>query len=97
MSELWEAVTATQSRSGSWPGIKQVGIFLESMSNTFKQHGDVFQEGFLGRHRQKYIHSVGRIAKAKFVPVPNQFTGIWADGCDNMLVRLSSAVEPKKG
>ena len=91
MSELWKAVTATQSRSGSWPGIKQVGIFLESMSNTFKQHGDVL------RHRQKYIHSVGRIAKAKFVPVPNQFTGIWADGCDNMLVRLSSAVEPKKG
>ena len=67
------------------------------MAPTFEQPGDVFEEGFLGSHRSKYIHSVGRIAKAKFVPVPNQFTGIWADGCDNLLVRLSSAVEPKKG
>ena len=97
MLELWKAVTATQSKSGSWPGIKQIGIFVESMAPTFEQRGDVFEEGFLDGHRQKYIHSVGRIAKAKFVPVQNQYTGIWADGCDNLLVRLSSAVEPKKG
>lgn len=56
--------------SGKWPGIKIVGMFLESMKPTFDQPGDAFHEGMFG-HRTKYIHSVGATAKAKFVPVSN--------------------------
>ena len=94
MSQIWSSINANHS-SASWPGLKLAGIFIESMNPTFDQPGDVFHEGFTG-HRQKYIHTVGATAKAKFVPVSgNGFTGVFGTGCDNALVRLSSAVEPK--
>jgi hypothetical protein len=63
------------------------------MTPTFDQAGDVFTEGTFG-HRTKYIHTVGAHAKARWVPVANKFSGIFATGCDNAIVRLSSAVEP---
>ena len=94
MSSIWGNINANHS-SASWPGLKLAGIFIESMNPTFDQPGDVFKEGWTG-HRQKYIHTVGATAKAKFVPVASVFTGVFATGCDNALVRLSSAVEPTK-
>jgi len=67
------------------------------MNPTFDQAGDVFASGVFG-HRQKYIHTVGAHSKATFTPSgSNNYTGIWSEGCDNAIVRLSSAVEPKKG
>jgi hypothetical protein len=95
MAEIWSNINANHA-TAAWPGVKLAGIFVEGMSPTFDATGDVFHEGMLG-HRQKYIHSVGATAKAKFVPVANEYTGVFGSGCDNALVRLSSAVEPVKG
>lgn len=95
MAEIWSNINANHA-TASWPGLKLAGIFVEGMNDTFDMTGDVFHEGILG-HRQKYIHSVGATAKAKFVPVSNEYTGVFGTGCDNALVRLSSAVEPKEG
>ena len=94
LASLWSSVVETEGTEGSWPGIKLAGIFIESMDPTFKQAGDVFTEGIFG-HRTKYIHSVGVTSKVKFeVIAGTKFTGIFAGGCTNGLIRLSSAVEP---
>jgi hypothetical protein len=68
------------------------GVFLESMKPTVEWIGDTFEDGFFGP-RTKYVHSVGSVAKAKFVPVANNggFTGMFAEGCDNVLLRYSVA------
>jgi len=92
MGQIWTSINANHSPA-SWPGLLLAGIFIESMNPTFDQKGDVFEEGWTG-HRQKYIHTVGGTAKAKFVPIANQFTGVFGSGCDNAIVRLSSAIEP---
>jgi hypothetical protein len=62
------------------------------MMPTISLIGDTFENSWLGS-RRKYIHSVGTIAKAKFVPVANNagYTGMWAEGCDNVFIRYSIA------
>ena len=54
--------------------------------------GDTFENGWLGV-RDKYIHSVGNVAKVKYTPVANNegYTGIFASGADHGLIRLSAA------
>jgi len=49
---------------------------LESMAPTFEQKGDVMHKEWF-KTRTKFIHSVGAIGKVRFVPVQNQFTGLF--------------------
>ena len=87
-NNLWNAITKDNS-SGTFPGVKIAGIFLESMQPTFDFVSDVLPEG-----RKKYIHSVGVVAKASFVPeAGNPYTGALA-GADSLLIRLSLAKQP---
>jgi len=84
---------ASKDKSGSFPGIKLPGVFVETMEPTFSTKGDAMPSEFLGMtHRTKYIHSVGAVGKVKFVSSKDhQYTGIF-EGADHGIIRLSSAV-----
>ena len=83
---LWEKITADTSK-GSW---HLPELLLEGMDETFTTKGDEFPCYFWGC-RHKAIHSVGNVAKVKFVSSgANKFTGIFG-GADHGLVRLSVA------
>jgi len=64
------------------------------MNDSFDWPGDAFQINWRGvPARGKWIHTVGSIAKVKFVAKSNPFTGIF-QGADYGYVRLSSAHDP---
>ena len=56
--------------------------------------GDTFESGLFGP-RKKFIHSVGNVAKVKFVPSANSegYTGLF-EGSEYGYLRLSVAKEP---
>ncbi len=58
--------------------------------------GDTFKNEKLKPVRRKFFHSVGNVAKVKFIPVENTagFTGIFKDGADYGLIRLSLSKKP---
>jgi len=96
MADIWAEVAATSHETGSFPGVKLAGIFLESMKPSFEQAGDTMPHNFLGT-RTKYIHSVGTVGKVKFVSTGNHpYSGIFKGG-KHGLVRFSSAAEPVVG
>jgi hypothetical protein len=68
------------------------GLLVESMSPSLNFVGDTFEAGTFGA-RAKYIHTVGNVAKVKFVPIANKegYTGLFATGADHGFVRLSAA------
>jgi hypothetical protein len=86
MKHLWNEITEN-THSGDWFGLHTItGLFGEDLHATFDHLGDVLPEG-----REKLIHSVGSIAKAKFIPTEDHpYTGILRSGCDNVLLRLST-------
>lgn len=57
--------------------------------------GDTFQDSWFGP-RNKYVHTVGNVAKCKYVPsgVNHNYTGIFEGGSDHCIIRLSTAAEP---
>jgi len=67
----------------------------QSMNTTFEVASDEFPKQGKG-YRKKLIHSVAAIGIGKWVPVPNKlgYTGIFADGNDHVVLRLSSGYEP---
>jgi hypothetical protein len=92
---LWVNITAN-SESAPWPTqLQDAEILLESMDPTFDYPADQFpyQGLFNLTVRQKLIHSVGAIAQAQFVAVPNNYTGLF-QGSPNNLLRLSTAQQP---
>ena len=95
LASTWQNIIAT-SDSAKWgnPLATFAGLLFESMVPTVDHASDVMPKG-----RKKLIHSVGVVAQAKYVPVKNSanYTGIFAEGADNALVRLSLAQEPAKG
>ena len=89
MDKLWAAITA-ESKVGDW---HLTNILFESMNPTFEAKGDEMPCYWNGC-RYKAIHSVGTVAKVKFIPFQNSdFTGIF-HGADYGLVRLSAAIQP---
>ncbi len=83
----------SNTNSGTFPNALELpGLFLESMDPTIKLVADTYKNDFFGA-RVKYIHSVGTVAQAKFVPVANSagYTGMWSEGCDNVFIRYSIA------
>lgn len=90
---LWQNVMSTAHTSSSYFSMNPVkptesGIMLEPMDCTFSTKGDTMPFG-----RYKFIHNVGTVAKVEFVPVANQYSGIFK-GAQKGLVRFSSAAEP---
>jgi len=70
---------------------------LESMDTSFDTIADDMPTQFFGaEYRKKVIHSVAAHGFGVWQPVPNNLslTGIFQSGCDNVLVRLSSAGKP---
>jgi hypothetical protein len=89
MNKLWAAVTEDKT-SAVWYSARDIlGIFTEDLHITFQEPGDVLPNG-----RKKLIHTVGSIAQAEFIPVPNTpYTGIYDSGNKNVLLRYSVAKE----
>lgn len=63
------------------------------MEPTLEWVGDTFESSLLTRN--KYIHSVGNVAKVSFVPTSNDegYTGIF-EGAEHGYIRMSCAAEP---
>jgi len=80
---LWKQVVLDNTPA-QFPNI--IGLFQESVKTSFDDNMDVMVP-----NRVKYIHSVGLVAKVKFVPVfGHQYTGVF-QGADYGLLRLSTA------
>jgi len=93
---IWENVISDTS-SASWPSALSLGgIFLESMCPTFRQEGDQMASEWFFSTRTKYIHSVGNVAKVKFVSSGDHpYTGVFR-GAKYGIARLSLAKEPSQ-
>jgi len=78
---------------GSYPTLELPEIFLESMPVSFDTEADDMPYQFLVQRRPKLIHSVGGISSAKWVPLTNNYTGVF-QGCSNLFIRFSSATAP---
>jgi hypothetical protein len=93
---LWQQVTANDKAYGWYSDVSVGGgILMESMTPSLHWVGDTFENGWLGI-RNKYIHSVGNVAKVQFTTVQNNegYTGIFETGADHGLIRLSAAKKP---
>jgi len=86
MKSLWKEITKDSEPGEFATGFKLGTIFLEDLSITFSELGDIFPRG-----RSKIIHSVGVIAQGKWTITNNKYTGILGKGCENLLIRLSCA------
>jgi len=65
---------------------------FEDMSTTFDRISDDLPKG-----RKKYIHPLGTVSGAQFVPTASHsYTGMFK-GADSCLIRLSLASDPSKG
>jgi len=75
------------SNQGSYPNA--LGLFNESVITTFRNVSDIMPSG-----REKYIHSVGAVAKFTFNPAPSTpFTGVFGEQSGGLL-RVSFAKAP---
>ena len=88
MNKLWTEITKDR-KIGQW---HLTNILFESMEPTFDTKGDEMPCYWNGC-RYKAIHSVGTIAKVKFIPLNNNspYSGIFK-GADYGLIRLSAAI-----
>jgi len=90
---IWDNVVA-DSTSGPWPGLELAEIFFEDMCPTLWQEGDEMPKAWTGNYRQKYIHSVGNVAKVEWVSTDDHpYTGLFR-GAAHGIARLSLAAEP---
>ena len=90
MSYLWQSISENTG-SATFFGLPQLffGLMFVNLSVSFKHQSD-----FMPERRKKYIHSVGMIAKAKFVVTDPKYSGLFSTGCDNVLLRASLAKAP---
>jgi hypothetical protein len=67
-----------------------LGLLTESQDPSFDTKADVLPQG-----TKKLLHTVGSIAKAKFVSTAKHpYTGIFQSGCEDALLRLSATTPP---
>jgi len=89
LKKIWDKVRENVTPYGWFNALNTARIFFESMNTTFDHQSDVFP-----RFRDKLIHSVGTVTKARFIAEANTpYTGVFK-GCDNLLLRLSAATKP---
>ena len=93
--QIWDSVMADTKSFGWYSKVRMGAILTEDMSATMLTHSDAMPSPWTGE-RNKYIHSVGVVAKCKFQSSgQHPFTGIF-EGADHGIVRLSVAQEPNK-
>lgn len=86
-------VKADQTTYGWYSTVHMAELFVEDMNTSFDPNADGMPcQGLANLEtRPKLIHSVGLVAEAKWVSTGNHpYTGVFK-GCDNVLIRLSSA------
>lgn len=83
--------------TGGYPStVEEAALFIEGMPLSFDTVADDMPTEVLGITRRKLIHAVGLMASAVWTPVSNSlgYTGIFATGSQQLLVRLSSGSQP---
>ncbi|CDW76274.1 UNKNOWN [Stylonychia lemnae] len=94
MQQLWSlASERQQSQAWLWTPFT-LGIFFENVAVTTQRVADTYEDTLIGR-RFKFVHSVGSLAKFQYTTTANAegYTGIFASGCDNGIIRFSTAKE----
>jgi len=88
LSIIWSYILADNNQPGSWYGtLDMIALLLRSDWVTGHVYSDILPDG-----RKKLIHTVGVIAKAKFVWVNGiPYTGMFK-GANNVLLRASTAL-----
>jgi len=91
---MWSNINV-DTDSQKWMSVaKLTGLFTEGMGETVETIGDELPTSYLWGVREKYIHSVGNIAKAEWrVTGDHGYTGMF-EGAKNCYARLSFAKEP---
>jgi len=86
------------TKTAGYPGIaEQAALFVEGMPLSFDTTADDMPKELLGLvTRRKLVHSVGLMGTATWTPVTNTlgYTGIFASGSQQLMVRLSSGNQP---
>jgi len=89
---LWSYILADNENPGYWYStFETIPLLLRSDWVTGHVSQDIMPD-----ERKKLIHTVGAIAKAKFVWTSNNYTGLF-QAAKTVLVRASSAQEPSNG
>lgn len=89
---LWDKIITSNNESSAFPPL--LGALKSSAIESFEIFSDELPVGHL-----KYIHSVGAVAKVEWEMVPDAgggghaFTGIFATGSKQALLRISKAVD----
>jgi len=85
---IWSKLNEKKEPLGFYSMMGMSGVFFERMAPSFELKGDE-----LPHNRKKYIHTVGKVAKAKYVSTGDHpFTGVF-EGCDNVIIKGSSVKE----
>jgi len=77
--------------------VQEAELFIESMSTSFDTVADDMPTQFLGLEtRPKLVHTVGAVGSVTWTPVANSlgYTGIFASGAQNVILRFSSGGQP---
>jgi len=95
---LQKAVLTDTTANGFYSTEEMVSqLLLEDMNTSFDTVADDMPTQFLGvEYRKKIVHTVGAVGLAQWTVVPNSlnYTGIYASGCNNIIIRFSSAFRP---
>ncbi|TPX61984.1 hypothetical protein SpCBS45565_g07121 [Spizellomyces sp. 'palustris'] len=90
---IWDRIHSTSNSSQNWNGIAESAWLLATLPPRppFDRASDVMVPG-----RKKFIRNRGAHALVKLVPTEaaKQYTGIWATGAQNGLIRLTTLDEP---
>jgi len=92
LEKIWLELTKDKN-PGSWP--LPEGFLIENLNTSFDNASDLLpkQGPFHVFHRKKVFHSVGVVAKGKFISLGNHnFTGIFK-GSNCSVIRLSTSLE----
>lgn len=98
LASIWQKIE--ESHYTELPPITSAGMSgtlnllkTKYLTTTFTHNGDEFPEG-----REKVIHKWGTSIKVDWVPYPKHgYSGIFAEGSSNVLLRFSYAKPPQNG
>jgi len=97
LSQLWSAITS-DTTSLEWYTFSEAELFIEDMNTSFATVADDMPyQGLFGlEERKKLIHTVGVIGQAVLTITsnPHNYTGLFASGATELLIRFSAAQEP---
>jgi len=98
LEKIWENCQEDSSPASWFSALKMAGLLLERMCPTFTTPGDELPyENFITGYRDKYIHSVGAVARVEWRSLGNHpYTGIF-QGASHGIARLSLAAQPDTG